>query len=490
MDFSELFPTTDEVLKGFVLHKSDVKVFDFSSASPMMFSMSTLIHEEVMKSPFYGILNAMISPIFLLSMKYSDDVRIGMGWIFEKQGPLLGYSSEGGTVHAGNEAVTYERICMLKHDGKRHYIATLSGGDETGLPFTHVVEVNARSNSCEFGMLDRETGVKLFGIKQLSTRPCVICYARGEACVCTQEMVSRGFEPLPLTIQSGDGLRSFDFNDDVFQRSFRQWMGGRWDFHVNRLPAFSVQSDLLSSGEAFERAKTYLVEQEIQQSIRFRPPVQRSSMERALASIVSWNERKESRQAIEESSNTGDATDPSIATDPEASTDQDVSTEPKASRNSNVQTTLEAATELSAELVDSPRIGCKKCRASFTSAWGLRRHDAGVHQNTRSFPCEFCSRTFKQSGHLNEHLRAYHSKGGGYECEECGKRFGVKSKLDRHIIGKHTDIRLFACKMCHMKYKEKHQLAVHTRRKHSSTESDKMRVEECEPEITYSQTAR
>eukprot|EP00189_Rhodosorus_marinus_P000310 CAMPEP_0113958204 /NCGR_PEP_ID=MMETSP0011_2-20120614/3248_1 /TAXON_ID=101924 /ORGANISM="Rhodosorus marinus" /LENGTH=375 /DNA_ID=CAMNT_0000968957 /DNA_START=193 /DNA_END=1317 /DNA_ORIENTATION=- /assembly_acc=CAM_ASM_000156 len=375
MEFSKLFPTTDEVLKDFVLHKSDVKVFDFRSASPMMFSMSTLIHEEVMKSPFYGILNSMTSPIFLLSMKYTDDVRIGMGWIFEKQGPLLGYSSEGGTVHAGNEAVTYERICMLKHEGKRHYIATLSGGDEGGLPFTHVVEVNARSNTCEFGLLDRETGVKLFGIKQVSTRPCVICYARDEGCVCSQEMVSRGFEPLPLTIQSGDGQRSLDFNDDIFQSSFRQWMGGRWDFHVNQIPAFSVHSDILSSGEAFERAKTYLVEQEVQQSIRFRPPVQRSSLERALASMLSVNERRESRLAIEEPSNTGDGTDRHVATDPEASTDQDVSTdpgewiEPKTSKKGNLQNATEPSTELSAELADNPRSECKKCGASFSSAW-------------------------------------------------------------------------------------------------------------------------
>uniref|UniRef100_A0A7S0G4R2 Uncharacterized protein n=1 Tax=Rhodosorus marinus TaxID=101924 RepID=A0A7S0G4R2_9RHOD len=99
MAFSELVPVADEVLKDFLLHKIDVKVFDFKSADAFVFDMNVLVHEEVMKSPFYGILQALTTPVFMLSAKYREDMRIGMGWVFENLGPLLEYSSGERGVH-------------------------------------------------------------------------------------------------------------------------------------------------------------------------------------------------------------------------------------------------------------------------------------------------------------------------------------------------------------------------------------------------------
>uniref|UniRef100_A0A7S3A8K3 C2H2-type domain-containing protein n=1 Tax=Rhodosorus marinus TaxID=101924 RepID=A0A7S3A8K3_9RHOD len=408
MSFSELFPVADEVLKDFLLHKSDVKVFDFNSADAMMFSMKVLLHEEVMKSPFYGLLRALTTPVFMLSTKYCEDVRIGMGWIFENSGPLLQYPSDEGVVHGVRQPVTTERICVFKHNGRAHLICT-HPGDDNGIPFYHLEEVSMQKNCNEVGVLDRETGDKFFSVTELATRPCVICCARGEGCSCSEVMMSRGFGPMPMGMEDRT-METLDFSDEAFAIASRQWMSGRFGFHSNGLPTFSINARILSSGDLFNSAKVYLVQQQIQQSTGLRPPVSRSPLERSIFSMMTRKPLKKNVWTYVESA--------AFLTDSIPSTDA----------------------ETSEKLVDRERLKCDQCDASFGSRWGLRRHVAGVHEKSRNFTCKFCARTFKQSGHLHEHMSVYHSESGGHDCEICGKRFGVKSKLDRHVIQKHTNV--------------------------------------------------
>uniref|UniRef100_A0A7S3A9G9 C2H2-type domain-containing protein n=1 Tax=Rhodosorus marinus TaxID=101924 RepID=A0A7S3A9G9_9RHOD len=435
MSFSELFPVADEVLKDFLLHKSDVKVFDFNSADAMMFSMKVLLHEEVMKSPFYGILQDLTSPVFMLSTEYCEDVRIGMGWIFESLGPLLEYPSGEGGVHGVQDPVTTERICVFKHNGRARLICT-HPGDDNGIPFYHLEEISMQKNCSEVGVLDRETGDKFFSAKQLATRPCVICCARGDGCSCSEVMMSRGFGPISMGTEERT-MEILDFSDEAFTIASRQWMSGRFGFHSNGLPTFSINARILSSGDLFSRAKIYLVQQQIQQSAGLRHPASRSPLERALISMMTRKPRKKNVWPCGESA--------VLWVDFIPSTDA----------------------ETSENLVDRGRLKCDQCDASFGSGWGLRRHIAGVHERSRNFTCEFCARTFKQSGHLREHVSVYHSESGGHDCEICGKRFGVKSKLDRHVIQKHRNVKRFECKLCRRKYKDKHGLNTHMKRKHA-----------------------
>ncbi|KAJ8901401.1 hypothetical protein NDN08_007247 [Rhodosorus marinus] len=417
MSFSELLPVADEVLKDFILHRSDVQSFDFRSSAPLMFEVSVEVHEEVMKSPFYGFLEALSKPVFTLSTSYNDDVRVGMGWVFETHDLLLDYPRGGGGVHEFHDLVSYQRSCVFKHNGKSQVLCTLPAADVSGRfhPFFHIVENDRRSNYQEIGMLDRVSGNKLFSIKQLATRPCELCTLRGEPCLCSNEMVSRGF--LPGTDESSDGLiMAPDLDVAACQVARRRWMAGRFGFHVNGLPAFSVNAKLLSSGEMLERARIFLVQNQAQKSTSL-CPISHSILQRAIMSVL---EKKEQENAV-----SGDK--------------------------------------------DAERFKCDRCGASFTRIWSLRRHVAGVHEENRQFACELCSRTFKQSGHLQEHLRTNHSRNGGHSCEICRKRFGVKSKLERHMYQKHSNIRMYECELCLKKYKDAHGLKTHVKRKHSST---------------------
>ncbi|KAJ8901402.1 hypothetical protein NDN08_007248 [Rhodosorus marinus] len=438
MTFSELFPVADEVLKDFILHKSDVKLFDFNSANAMMFHMNVLLHEEVMKSPFYGLLQGLSNPVFMLSTKYCEDVRIGMGWIFEDLGPLLEYPSGEGGVHGVQEAVTTERICIFKHNGRARLICT-HPGDDNGIPFYNLEEINMRQNCNEVGVLDRETGNKFFSVKQMATRPCVICRARGDGCCCSEVMMSRGFGAMPIETEERT-MERLDFSDQAFTVASRQWLSGRFGFHADGLPAFSINSWILSSGDLFNKAKVYLVQQQAQQSTRLRPPLSRSPLERSIFSMMTEKPLRKKALTFGEPKQ--------VLMDAIPSTDA----------------------ETSENLVDRERVKCDQCDASFGSGWGLRRHIAGVHEKSRNFTCEFCPRTFKQSGHLHEHIRVYHSENGGHDCEICGKRFGVKSKLDRHVIQKHMNVKEFECKLCRRRYKDKHSLNTHTKRKHACEE--------------------
>uniref|UniRef100_A0A7S2ZQT3 Uncharacterized protein n=1 Tax=Rhodosorus marinus TaxID=101924 RepID=A0A7S2ZQT3_9RHOD len=99
MSLSDLLPVADDVLKDFILHRSDVQLFDFGSSAPLMFDVTVEAHEEVMKSPFYGFLEALSKPVFTLSASYNDDVRVGMGWVFETRDPLSEYTRGFGGVH-------------------------------------------------------------------------------------------------------------------------------------------------------------------------------------------------------------------------------------------------------------------------------------------------------------------------------------------------------------------------------------------------------
>mmetsp|Transcript_2571 Transcript_2571/g.11317 ORF Transcript_2571/g.11317 Transcript_2571/m.11317 type:complete len:274 (+) Transcript_2571:451-1272(+) len=262
-------------------------------------------------------------------------------------------------------------------------------------------------------MLDCVSGNKLFSIKQLATRPCELCTLRGEPCVCSNEMVSRGF--LPGTLESSDGvILAPDVDVAAFQVVRRRWMSGRFGFHVNGLPAFSVTAKLLSSGEMLERARILVVQNQLQSSTRL-CPISHSILQRAIMSVLA---KKEQENAVSDDKDAGG-------------------------------------------------FKCDLCGASFSRIWGLRRHVAGVHDESRQYSCELCSRTFKQSGHLQEHLRTYHSSRGGHSCEICRKRFGVKSKLERHMYQKHSSIRMYECEVCQKKYKDAHGLKTHVKRKHN-----------------------
>ncbi|KAJ8901403.1 hypothetical protein NDN08_007249 [Rhodosorus marinus] len=379
MEFEEMIPVADEVLKDYMLHKGEVRVFDFGSASPIMIDVKVIFHEEVMRSPFYGILKSFENPIFVTSVKYKEKVRIGMGWSFEDSGPLIEHSKGNGGWHSTSEVTTTTRICFFEHKGCAHLLSTPRGGDTPGQPFLHVVQKDGETNYQEVGILNEETGAKIFGIRHTSD----------------------------------------------------QWLSGRWNFHVNDMPAFSTHATVLYAGTMFENAKNFLCQREIMKSAILYEPVSSSSDLENVASMHLEGVRG------------------SVA---ELGVDLDISD------------------GMSSDAKDTPAkvYECRKCDTVFRRAYDLKRHDAGVHQISRSFACDKCSRTFKQKGHLNEHMKAYHSEAGGHECEVCGKRFGVKSKLLRHIVGVHTNMRLFPCKYCRKKYKEKHLLNHHLRHKHPS----------------------
>uniref|UniRef100_A0A7S2ZIV3 C2H2-type domain-containing protein n=1 Tax=Rhodosorus marinus TaxID=101924 RepID=A0A7S2ZIV3_9RHOD len=423
MEFEDMIPVADEVLKDYMLHKGEVKVFDFGSAAPLMIEVKVIFHEEVMRSPFYGILKSFENPIFVTSVQYKEKVRIGMGWSFEDSGPLIEYPTGNGGWHSTSEVTTRTRICFFEHKGCAHLLSTPRGGDTPGQPFIHVVQKDGETNYQEVGILNEETGAKIFGVRQSATRPCVFCSARDEPCLCSRKMISTSFGPTALRREKflAGTLR---FDDEAFKSTSDQWLSGRWNFHVNDMPAFSTHARVLYAGTMFENAKNFLCQREIMKSAILYEPVSSSSDSMAL----------EGGQG-------------SVA---EFGVDLDVSD----GMSSDAKETYAKVYE------------CKKCDTVFRRAYDLKRHDAGVHQTSRSFACEKCSRTFKQKGHLNEHMKAFHSEAGGHECEVCGKRFGVKSKLLRHVVAVHTNMRLFPCKYCGKKYKEKHLLNHHLRHKH------------------------
>jgi len=136
-------------------------------------------------------------------------------------------------------------------------------------------------NCNEVGVLDRETGNKFFSVKQMSRRPCLICRTRGEGCSCSEVMMSRGFGPIPIETEERT-MERLVFSDEAFAVSMKPWMSGRFGFHADGLPAFSINSRVLSSGGLFSRANNYLVQQLAQQSTGLSPPLSPSPMERSL----------------------------------------------------------------------------------------------------------------------------------------------------------------------------------------------------------------
>uniref|UniRef100_A0A7S0BI02 C2H2-type domain-containing protein n=1 Tax=Rhodosorus marinus TaxID=101924 RepID=A0A7S0BI02_9RHOD len=426
MEFSDMVPVADEILKNWILHKSDGKVFTMRDSTPILVNVKVTAHEAVMKSPFFGLLHSFELPCFFLSMKYSSNVRLGMGWTFEDPGPLVEHPSGGGVSHRRKEVLSYHRFCMFEWNGAANMFVTVVGGDSPGLPFIRVIEEAGAANFQEVGILDNENGSKLFSVSQTCFRPCCFCSARNEPCSCSHEMTLRSYGPQISQQTDKFGAREFVFEDAPFNFITQKWMGGKWGFSCDGRPAFSTEAEVLTGGELFERAQNYLSQQEVE---RQSTPLHARSLLGSASSVSLLT--------------LGEVEEQTLVDDPELSIFLDRDSKPPA-----------------LQLV------CASCGATFKRGYDLRRHIDTVHRQSRNFPCNQCPRTFKQKGHLNEHMRAYHSEDGGHSCSLCGKRFGIKSKLDRHISGVHLSLRLFECMSCGNKYKEKHFLTRHMRKKH------------------------
>jgi len=433
MEFTDLVPVADEILKDWMLHKSEARVFDFKKATPIMVSVNVTVHDEVMRSPFYGLLSSFERPVFLLSMMYSKQVRIGMGWTFDDVGPLLEYSNWKGVSHDRRDVLTYQRFCMFESNGVANLLCTPIGGETQGIPFIHILEKDGATNYSEVGILDNDTGSKIFSIRETSVRPCVFCSARDEPCACSHEMTLRSFGP-NIPRKGGSIASGFGFNDEPYVHTAKKWLSGRWGFHANGLPAFSTNAVVLSGGNLFDKARNYICQQEAQQICGPRQfPILEFGVNSGAAHAVLGRGEGVKFEFLSDSVS-----------------DQMSSSSSKA---------------------PEPRWKCRICDATFSRVYDVKRHEEGVHSSSRGFACPQCSQTFKQMGHLNEHLRAKHSESGAHICSLCGKRFGVESKLTRHVLLVHMDIRKFECRYCNKTYKEKHIMMRHMKKKHGAQQA-------------------
>jgi len=68
---------------------------------------------------------------------------------------------------------------------------------------------------------------------------------------------------------------------------------------------------------------------------------------------------------------------------------------------------------------------CSACGELFKTAWGLKQHVKGIHENVRSYPCTLCDKAFKKKTHLHYHVKTHdnpHGKKRGLNKERKVKR--------------------------------------------------------------------
>ncbi|XP_069837070.1 gastrula zinc finger protein XlCGF53.1-like [Dendropsophus ebraccatus] len=116
-----------------------------------------------------------------------------------------------------------------------------------------------------------------------------------------------------------------------------------------------------------------------------------------------------------------------------------------------------------AQVVDGMYV-CSTCGKSFTSHFGLDKHQAmhngnkvscpqcgklffyksslvihqRIHTGEKLFVCPVCNKCFTNNSNLIVHQRI-HTGEKPFECAECGKRFGHKGHLNRHLRTHETE---------------------------------------------------
>ncbi|CAF0943285.1 unnamed protein product [Adineta steineri] len=101
---------------------------------------------------------------------------------------------------------------------------------------------------------------------------------------------------------------------------------------------------------------------------------------------------------------------------------------------------------------------CEKCKATFSSAYALRKHQR-VHTRDKPFSCDFCGSKFSQWGNLRHHIQR-HLGISPYACPYCKKTFIAPCKLEVHIRG-HLDERPYVCDRCQATFRCNDDLRKH-----------------------------
>ncbi|CAF3762989.1 unnamed protein product [Rotaria socialis] len=101
---------------------------------------------------------------------------------------------------------------------------------------------------------------------------------------------------------------------------------------------------------------------------------------------------------------------------------------------------------------------CEKCKATFSSAYALRKHQR-VHTRDKPFSCDFCESKFSQWGNLRHHIQR-HLGISPYACPYCKKTFIAPCKLEVHIRG-HLDERPYVCDRCQATFRCNDDLRKH-----------------------------
>lgn len=118
---------------------------------------------------------------------------------------------------------------------------------------------------------------------------------------------------------------------------------------------------------------------------------------------------------------------------------------------------------------------CEKCKATFSSAYALRKHQR-VHTRgmcvsltsrdaslsvaiDKPFSCDFCGSRFSQWGNLRHHIQR-HLGISPYACPYCKKTFIAPCKLEVHIRG-HLDERPYVCDRCQATFRCNDDLRKH-----------------------------
>ncbi|CAF1035442.1 unnamed protein product [Didymodactylos carnosus] len=101
---------------------------------------------------------------------------------------------------------------------------------------------------------------------------------------------------------------------------------------------------------------------------------------------------------------------------------------------------------------------CERCKATFSSAYALRKHQR-VHTRDKPFSCDFCGSRFSQWGNLRHHIQR-HLGISPYACPYCKKTFIAPCKLEVHIRG-HLDERPYVCERCQATFRCNDDLRKH-----------------------------
>lgn len=98
-------------------------------------------------------------------------------------------------------------------------------------------------------------------------------------------------------------------------------------------------------------------------------------------------------------------------------------------------------------------------RFEFQQRDQLKRHQAEVHSNRRSFECGVCKKKLLHRQSLRDH-KLMHTNVKPFECSICKKRFLRPSSLRAHMIV-HTADSPFQCDLCPAKFKRSSVLKTH-----------------------------